>query len=71
MYRCYLLRDGRIGMRDDADLKTINEAIARCRLLLSTQLPGEKFQGFEIWCGTSLIHAEIGAQAQCTNDPKS
>jgi hypothetical protein len=58
MYRCYLVSDGRISLREDPDVETLDDAIARCRASLSAQAPKQCFSGFEIWCGTSLIHSE-------------
>jgi hypothetical protein len=58
MYRCYLLRENRIGLRDEADSETYDEAIARCEILLSSQPEGNNFHGFEIWHGTSLIYTD-------------
>ena len=57
MYRCYLLCDGRIGLRDEADSETLDDAIARCIALLSAQAADDNFHGFEIWQGPSLIYS--------------
>ena len=62
MYRCYLLCDGRIGLRDDADSETFDDAIARCVTLLSVQPADKNFHGFEIWQGTSLIYSNAMAK---------
>lgn len=58
MYRCYLLCDNHISLRDESDSETYDEAIARCVTLLSTQPASENFHGFEIWHGTTLIYTD-------------
>lgn len=63
MYRCYLLRDNRIGLRDDADSETYDAAVARCVTLLSKQPASENFQGFEIWRGTTLVYSDATGRA--------
>jgi hypothetical protein len=66
MYRCYLLLNGRIGMRDGSDVEQLDMAILRCRTLLIEQPLDGNFSGFEIWLGTSLVHSEPGTSDNAT-----
>ena len=61
MYRCYILRDGRIQMRVDPDLPDIDEAIVCCRTILGMHEEREQLNGFEVWRGVSLIYREVAA----------
>jgi hypothetical protein len=61
MYRCYILRDGRIHMRVEPDLAGVDEAIVCCRTILATHEERETLNGFEVWCGVSLVYSEIAA----------
>jgi hypothetical protein len=56
MYRCYLLRAGRIGRRGDVDIESLDMAIVDCRSMLAMKPASEGFDGFEIWEGRSLIY---------------
>jgi hypothetical protein len=58
MYRCYLIRKGRIALGDDADGKTLAEALAHGRRLIASQSPGGTFSGFEIWDGASMVYGD-------------
>ncbi|MEA2736787.1 MAG: hypothetical protein QOH05_94 [Acetobacteraceae bacterium] len=59
MYRCYMIRAGRIAMRVDPDVDDIEVAVLRCRLLLTMQAGDEGFGGFEVWRGVSLVYQEM------------
>lgn len=50
MYRCYLIRDGRIARGEDIDRPTFEEAIADARATFGSD--------FEVWQGASLVHRE-------------
>jgi hypothetical protein len=58
MYRCYLVRAGRIAMGYDLDVGILDEAIACGRRLLAAQPEAENFSGIEIWCRTSLLYSD-------------
>ncbi len=65
MYRCYLLRAGRIVKADNLDVATLEQAIIAGRSMLADQPMDKSFSGFEIWHGTAMLHAEAtgGAEA--------
>jgi hypothetical protein len=56
MYRCYLIRDGRIAVGEDLDADTLDRAVAQGRRLLAAQQDAENFRGIEIWQGRSLLY---------------
>jgi hypothetical protein len=58
MYRCYLVRAGRIAMGDDLNVDTFDEAIARGRKLLAAQPEAENFSGIEIWHRARLLYSD-------------
>ncbi|MDR3531044.1 MAG: hypothetical protein P4L90_10895 [Rhodopila sp.] len=58
MYRCYLIRAGRIAIGDAVNVETLNKAIAHGRRLLAAQPQAEAFTGIEIWRGTSLLYSD-------------
>jgi hypothetical protein len=62
MYRCYLVRDGRIVMGDDLNVDTFDEAIARGRQLLAAQPDAEEFSGIEIWHRAKLLYSDAVTQ---------
>jgi hypothetical protein len=60
MYRCYLVRAGRIAVGCDLDADTIDEAITRGRRLLAAQPESDHFSGIEIWHRARLLHSDDG-----------
>ena len=58
MYRCYLIRNGRIAMGDDLDVETLAKALTHGRRLIAARSETETFSGMEIWCGTSLVYSD-------------
>lgn len=50
MYRCYLIRNGRIARGEDIDSPALDEAIAVARAMFGG--------GFEVWRGGALLHSE-------------
>jgi hypothetical protein len=57
MYRCYLIRDGRIARGDDFDVRTLWKAKALGRELFASQPQTDNFSGIEIWQGASLLYS--------------
>jgi hypothetical protein len=62
MYRCYLLRDGRIVKAENLDVATLEEAIVAGRRLLAEQSRDRIFSGIEIWFGTAMLYAGSGGE---------
>ncbi len=58
MYRCYLLREGRIVKAENLDVATLDNAIVAGRELLAAQAPSRGFNGIEIWHAASLLYSE-------------
>jgi hypothetical protein len=58
MYRCYLIRDGRIARGDDFDVRTLWKAKALGRKLFALQPQTDNFSGIEIWQGASLLYSD-------------
>jgi len=58
MYRCYLIRNGRIAIGDDLDVETLPKALAHGRHLIAARSKTDTFSGMEIWCGTSLVYSD-------------
>jgi hypothetical protein len=58
MYRCYLIRNGRIVEGDDLDVETPAAAVARGRRLIAERSNTAAFSGLEIWCGASLVYSD-------------
>jgi len=58
MYRCYLIRNGRIARGDYLDAATLEQAVAEGRLLMAMQSRCGPFSGMEIWCGASLVYSD-------------
>jgi hypothetical protein len=58
MYRCYLVRAGRIAMGNDLNVDTFDEAIARGYKLLAAQPEAENFSGVEIWHRARLLYSD-------------
>jgi hypothetical protein len=67
MYRCYVIRNGRIASGEDLDVESLATAVAHGRRLLAARMRTGMFSGMEIWSGTSLIYSDKGY----TEDPKS
>ncbi len=60
MYRCYLIRNGRIALGDDADVDTLANALAHARRLMASPSAGGTFSGMEIWNGATLLYSDTG-----------
>jgi hypothetical protein len=58
MYRCYLIRNGRIVRGDYLDGATLEKAVADARRLMAMQSRFGPFSGIEIWCGDSLVYSD-------------
>jgi hypothetical protein len=58
MYRCYLIRNGRIAEGDDLDVETLASALDRGRRLIAERSKTGTFSGLEIWCGASLVYSD-------------
>jgi hypothetical protein len=58
MYRCYLIRNGRIAAGDDFDVETLASALERGRRLIADRSKTGAFNGLEIWCGASLVYTD-------------
>ncbi len=54
MYRCYLIRNGRIALGDDAE--TLAGALEYGRRQIASQPASGPFSGMEIWRGGSLVY---------------
>nr|WP_294504520.1 hypothetical protein [uncultured Rhodopila sp.] len=60
MYRCYLIRNGRIALGDDVDVDTLANALAHGRHLMASRSAGGTFSGMEIWSGGTLLYSDTG-----------
>ena len=60
MYRCYLIRNGRIALGDDVDVDTLAHAMARGRRLMASRSAGGTCSGMEIWSGGTLVYSDTG-----------
>jgi hypothetical protein len=71
MYRCYLIRNGRIVWGENHDCHTTEEAKASARTLLMSHPHCNSFTGIEVWKGTTLVYrAELrSAQAASIASP--
>src|SRR3954452_16128154 len=58
MYRCYLIRNGRIVRGDYLDVATLEKAVAEARRLMAMQSRCGPFSGIEIWSGASLVYSD-------------
>jgi hypothetical protein len=56
MYRCYLIRNGRIALGDDVD--TLAHALDHGRHLMASRSAGGPFSGMEIWSGGTLVYTD-------------
>jgi len=59
MYRCYLLRDGRIAKAENLEVKTLTDAIVTGRKLLVEQPVAKNYTGIEIWQAASLLYSDM------------
>jgi hypothetical protein len=57
-YRCYFIRNGRIGLGYDINLETLAEAIAHEHAILAMQPQSASFSGIEIWYGEFRIYGD-------------
>jgi hypothetical protein len=62
MYRCDLVRNGRVELRENLETVALDQAIAAGHKLLNSRHPTENFDGIEIWDGGKLVY-EFGAPA--------
>jgi hypothetical protein len=60
MYRCYLIRNGRIARGDDVDVDTLASALTHARSLMASRSAGGMFSGMEIWSGGTLVYSDTG-----------
>jgi hypothetical protein len=60
MYRCYLIRNGRIALGDDVDVDTLTNALAFGRRLMASRSAGGTFSGMEVWSGGTLVYSDTG-----------
>jgi hypothetical protein len=58
MYRCYLIRNGRIAWGEYLDSPTTDEAKASARALWMSHPNGNGFTGIEVWKGATLVHRD-------------
>jgi hypothetical protein len=58
MYRCYLIRNGRIVRGDYLDAATLEQAVTDARRLMAMHLRCGPFSGMEIWSGTALVYSD-------------
>jgi DNA-binding XRE family transcriptional regulator len=58
MYRCYLLRNGRVAWAEDLDCHTTDEARACAQALLKSLPQGDGSTGIEVWKGATLVHRD-------------
>ncbi|PPQ30123.1 hypothetical protein [Rhodopila globiformis] len=58
MYRCYLIRNGRIVRGDNLDAATLEQAVADGRRLLALRSRSGPFSGIEIWSGSTLVYSD-------------
>jgi hypothetical protein len=57
-YRCYLIRNGRIELGYDINLKRLADAIAHGHATLKMQPKSSNFSGIEVWYGESRVYGE-------------
>jgi hypothetical protein len=58
MYRCYLIRNGRIAWGEDLDCDTTDDAKAGARALWISRPDSNSFTGLEVWKGATLVHLD-------------
>jgi hypothetical protein len=58
MYRCYLIHHGRIASCAELAAATLDEAIARGRVLLAADPDTRPNSGIEIWHLATLLHSD-------------
>jgi hypothetical protein len=58
VYRCYLIRNGRIGLSYDICLERLADAVAEGHMILMMQPGSAGFSGIEIWCGGSRVYGD-------------
>ena len=56
MYRCYLIRDGRIAWGEYLECPTTDEAKALGHALRNSRGRSDSFDGIEVWHGESLVY---------------
>jgi hypothetical protein len=61
MYRCYLIRAGRIAWGEYLDCNTTDEARAGARALWMSHPQSNGFAGIEVWLGATMVHREYQA----------
>ena len=57
MYRCYLLRNGRIAFGQIIEANSLEDTITASHDLLKQQPPTENFTGIEVWRGADFLYA--------------
>jgi hypothetical protein len=58
MYRCYLIRNGRIAWGEYIDFPTTEEAKLGARALWKSHPEGNSFTGIEVWKGATLVYGD-------------
>jgi hypothetical protein len=58
LYRCYLIRNGRIELGYDINSKRLADVIAHGHAILEAQPQSDSFSGIEIWCGESRVYGD-------------
>jgi hypothetical protein len=58
LYRCYLIRNGRIELGYDINSESLADAISRGHAILKMQPQSASFNGIEIWRGESRVHGD-------------
>jgi hypothetical protein len=56
MYRCYLMRGGRIVASEDLDVPTLREAILVGYEIFEKKSAADNVDGIEIWQDRSLLY---------------
>jgi hypothetical protein len=68
MFRCYLLRDGRIAKAENLDAATLGQAVTIARRLLQEQPHDRGLSGIEIWDGAAMLYSDTADLGE-TADP--
>jgi hypothetical protein len=58
VYRCYLVRNGRIELGYDINSERLADAVAQGYAILTMQPPSANFSGIEIWHGGSRVYGD-------------
>jgi hypothetical protein len=58
VYRCYLIRNGRIESGYDIYSERLSDAVAQGQAIIMMQAQPASFSGIEIWCGESRVYGD-------------